>query len=89
MDVRTAVPPAPDVVESPRPRSRLARAGHALADWARGSSGRLVLPAVLVSATLVLSGAILLPYLEPVFGKIQQDFEPRNILPARLFHCTP
>jgi len=30
-----------------------------------------------------------LPYLEPVFGKIQQDFEPRNILPARLFHCTP
>lgn len=30
-----------------------------------------------------------LPYLEPIFGKIQQDFEPRNILPARLFYCTP
>ena len=30
-----------------------------------------------------------LPYLVPVFGKIQQDWEPRNILPARLFHCTP
>jgi phospholipid N-methyltransferase len=30
-----------------------------------------------------------LPYLEPVFGKVQQDFEPRNILPARLFYCTP
>src|SRR4051812_29823773 len=30
-----------------------------------------------------------LPYLEPIFGSVQQDFEPRNILPARLFHCTP
>ncbi len=30
-----------------------------------------------------------LPYLVPVFGKVQQDFEPRNILPARLFYCTP
>ena len=30
-----------------------------------------------------------LPYLEPVFGNVQQDFEPRNILPARLFYCTP
>jgi phospholipid N-methyltransferase len=30
-----------------------------------------------------------LPYLEPVFGNVQQGFEPRNILPARLFFCTP
>jgi phospholipid N-methyltransferase len=30
-----------------------------------------------------------LPYLQPVFGTVQQEFEPRNILPARLFFCTP
>jgi phospholipid N-methyltransferase len=30
-----------------------------------------------------------LPYLEPIFRSVQQDFEPRNILPARLFYCTP
>jgi phospholipid N-methyltransferase len=30
-----------------------------------------------------------LPYLKPLFGSVQQDFELRNILPARLFHCTP
>jgi phospholipid N-methyltransferase len=30
-----------------------------------------------------------LPYLQPVFGTVQQGFEPRNILPARLFFCTP
>jgi phospholipid N-methyltransferase len=30
-----------------------------------------------------------LPYLQPIFGNVQQYFEPRNILPARLFHCTP
>jgi phospholipid N-methyltransferase len=28
-----------------------------------------------------------LPYLERVFGHVQQDFEPLNILPARLFYC--
>ena len=29
------------------------------------------------------------PYLEPIFGRVDQDFEPLNILPARLFYCTP
>jgi phospholipid N-methyltransferase len=29
-----------------------------------------------------------LPYLKSHFHKIDQDFEPRNILPARLFYCT-
>ncbi len=28
-----------------------------------------------------------LPYLEQVFGRIQQDFEPLNVMPARLFFC--
>jgi len=29
-----------------------------------------------------------LPYLRSHFSRIHQDFEPRNILPARLFYCT-
>jgi phospholipid N-methyltransferase len=29
-----------------------------------------------------------LPYLRSYFNQIDQDFEPRNILPARLFYCT-
>jgi len=29
-----------------------------------------------------------LPYLQTHFSQIRQDFEPRNILPARLFYCT-
>jgi len=29
-----------------------------------------------------------LPYLRSHFKQIDQDFEPRNILPARLFYCT-
>lgn len=29
-----------------------------------------------------------LPYLRSHFTQIDQDFEPRNILPARLFYCT-
>lgn len=29
-----------------------------------------------------------LPYLRTHFDQIDQDFEPRNILPARLFYCT-
>jgi phospholipid N-methyltransferase len=29
-----------------------------------------------------------LPYLRSHFNQIDQDFEPRNILPARLFFCT-
>ncbi|HEY2393527.1 MAG TPA: rRNA adenine N-6-methyltransferase family protein [Candidatus Angelobacter sp.] len=29
-----------------------------------------------------------LPYLKSHFRKIDQDFEPRNILPTRLFYCT-
>lgn len=29
-----------------------------------------------------------LPYLQTHFKQIRQDFEPRNILPARLFYCT-
>jgi len=29
-----------------------------------------------------------LPYLQQVFGNVHQDFEPLNILPARLFYCT-
>lgn len=29
-----------------------------------------------------------LPYLKSHFVKIDQDFEPLNILPARLFYCT-
>ena len=27
-------------------------------------------------------------YLEELFGQVRQQFEPRNILPARLFHCV-
>ena len=30
-----------------------------------------------------------LPYLESNFGTVQQNFQPWNILPARIFHCTP
>src|SRR5215472_15989013 len=30
----------------------------------------------------------ILPYLQTHFSQIRQDFEPRNILPARLFYCT-
>jgi phospholipid N-methyltransferase len=30
-----------------------------------------------------------LPYLESSFGTVQQNFQPLNILPARIFHCTP
>lgn len=29
-----------------------------------------------------------LPYLQTHFARIDQDFEPLNILPARLFYCT-
>ena len=29
-----------------------------------------------------------LPYLQTHFSQIFQDYEPRNILPARLFYCT-
>jgi len=29
-----------------------------------------------------------LPYLLTHFSRVHQDFEPRNILPARLFYCT-
>jgi phospholipid N-methyltransferase len=29
-----------------------------------------------------------LPYLRSHFHQIDQEFEPRNILPARLFYCT-
>jgi phospholipid N-methyltransferase len=28
-----------------------------------------------------------LPYLRQVFGLVRQDFEPRNVMPARLFYC--
>lgn len=28
-----------------------------------------------------------LPYLQRVFGLVQQDFEPLNVMPARLFYC--
>ena len=28
-----------------------------------------------------------LPYLQEVFGKVHQDFEPLNVMPARLFYC--
>jgi phospholipid N-methyltransferase len=28
-----------------------------------------------------------LPYLREVFPHVHQDFEPRNIMPARLFYC--
>jgi phospholipid N-methyltransferase len=29
-----------------------------------------------------------LPHLEATFNRVDQEFEPRNILPARLFYCT-
>jgi phospholipid N-methyltransferase len=29
-----------------------------------------------------------LPHLREVFGRVRQDFELRNILPARIFHCA-
>ena len=28
-----------------------------------------------------------LPYLQQVFGRVEQDFEPLNVMPARLFFC--
>jgi phospholipid N-methyltransferase len=28
-----------------------------------------------------------LPYLQQVFGSVYQDFEPLNVMPARLFYC--
>jgi phospholipid N-methyltransferase len=34
------------------------------------------------------SGKVL-PHLRSVFSHVRQDFEPLNILPARLFYCTP
>ncbi len=30
-----------------------------------------------------------LPYLESSFGSVEQGFQLLNILPARIFHCTP
>ena len=30
-----------------------------------------------------------LPYLEPMFGRVNEEFNLLNILPARIFHCTP
>jgi phospholipid N-methyltransferase len=33
------------------------------------------------------TGAVL-PYLRQVFGRVDQDFELRNILPARIFYCV-
>ncbi|MBZ5572524.1 MAG: methyltransferase [Acidobacteriia bacterium] len=30
-----------------------------------------------------------LPYLESSFGSVRQGFQPLNVLPARIFHCTP
>lgn len=30
-----------------------------------------------------------LPHLQSVFGSVEQGFQPFNILPARLFFCTP
>jgi len=30
-----------------------------------------------------------LPYLESSFGSVRQGFQPLNIFPARIFHCTP
>ncbi|HEU5303333.1 MAG TPA: rRNA adenine N-6-methyltransferase family protein [Gemmatimonadales bacterium] len=47
------------------------------------------------SAVLHPNGAFLvyqftrtvLPYLQQVFGLVRQDFEPLNVMPARLFYC--
>jgi phospholipid N-methyltransferase len=30
----------------------------------------------------------ILPYLQSSFGSVRQRFQPLNILPARIFHCT-
>lgn len=30
-----------------------------------------------------------LPYLKSNFSLVQENFQPWNILPARIFHCTP
>ena len=30
-----------------------------------------------------------LPYLQSIFGSVRENFQPWNILPARIFHCTP
>jgi phospholipid N-methyltransferase len=29
------------------------------------------------------------PYLQQFFGKVEDDWEPLNILPARIYRCTP
>jgi len=31
----------------------------------------------------------ILPYLTSVFSSVDEEFEPRNVLPARLFYCDP
>ncbi|MGE5724692.1 MAG: class I SAM-dependent methyltransferase [Acidobacteriota bacterium] len=30
-----------------------------------------------------------LPYVDSIFGNVQQDFKLLNILPARIYYCTP
>lgn len=30
-----------------------------------------------------------LPFLQETFDRVEQEFEPRNIMPARLFYCRP
>ena len=80
----------------------LARLGHHAADYVISGIPFKTLPkevcqkvARTTHSVLQPNGAFLvyqlssaaLPYLEPVFDKVQRDFEWLNILPGRLFYC--
>ena len=80
----------------------LARLGHNAADYVISGIPFKTLPkevcqkvACATHSVLKPNGAFLvyqlssaaLPYLEPVFNKVQRDFEWLNILPGRLFYC--
>jgi phospholipid N-methyltransferase len=81
----------------------LANLGHAHADYVISGIPFSTFPGVLRDSILAATHSVLhpqgaflvyqfsgavLPYLEKVFGRVSRDFEPLNILPARLFYCV-
>lgn len=80
----------------------LARLGLSHADYVISGIPYTTMPAEVREAVLRTTHAVLhpngtflvyqftrtvLPYLERVFGLVRQDFEPLNVMPARLFYC--
>ena len=80
----------------------LARLGLSHADYVISGIPYTTMPAEAREAVLRTTHAVLhpngaflvyqftrtvLPYLQRVFGLIRQDFEPLNVMPARLFYC--